>query len=196
MQTPGLVQWYWQEAVRGKKYCKHYFPGVLKQYTREMKSQRWEAKEAEKKDMKELLKWSDRSTLDIEEGYNTAYRPWWWDSNKEESWDSRQIYKLLNITGGIDRSVLDTTALRPNIPSLDEKPEVKELLDAINAANKVKPLEWVVYLQNSENMAGLNSPLACTNWFCTSGKLNKDHKTGKMYCVLCIVYRHDVIYYI
>ena len=28
----------------------------LKQYTRQMKSQRWEAKEAEKKDMKELLK--------------------------------------------------------------------------------------------------------------------------------------------
>ena len=53
---------------------------------------------------------------------------------------------------------------------------------------KVKTLEWVVYLQNSENMAGLNSPLACTNWFCTSGKLNKDHKTGMMYCVLCIVY--------
>lgn len=67
----------------------------LKQYTREMKSQRWEAKEAEKKDMKELLKWSDRSTWDIEEGYNTVYCPWWWDSNTGESWDSRQIYKLL-----------------------------------------------------------------------------------------------------
>ena len=88
--------------------------------------------------MKELLKWSNRSTWDIVEGYNTAYWPWWWDSNTGESWDSRQIYKLLNITGGIDRSVLDTTALRPNIPSLDEKPEVKELLDAINATNKGK----------------------------------------------------------
>lgn len=46
--------------------------------------------------------------------------------------------KLLNITGGVDRSVLDTTALRPNIASLNEKPEVKELLDAINATNKGK----------------------------------------------------------
>ena len=40
--------------------------------------------------------------------------------------------KLLNITGDVDHSVLDTTALRPNIASLDEKPEIKELLDAIN----------------------------------------------------------------
>ena len=55
--------------------------------------------------------------------------------------------------GEVDRSVLDTTTLRPNIASLDEKPEVQELLDAINAT-KVKPLKWVVHLQNSENMAG------------------------------------------
>ena len=67
----------------------------LKQNTREMKSQRWEAKDPEKKDLKELLKWSDRSTWDIEVGCNTAFWPWWWDSNRGESWDSRQIYKLL-----------------------------------------------------------------------------------------------------
>ena len=108
----------------------------LKQYTREMKSQRWEAKEAEKKDTKELLKWSDRGKWDIEEGYNTAYWPWWWDSNAGESWD--YFGKLLNITGEVDRSVLDTTALRPNIASLNEKPEVKELLDAITATNTGK----------------------------------------------------------
>jgi len=46
--------------------------------------------------------------------------------------------KLLNITGEVDRSAMDTTALRPNIATLDEKPEVKELLDAINATNKGK----------------------------------------------------------
>ena len=45
---------------------------------------------------------------------------------------------LLNITGEVDRSVLDTTALRPNIPFLDEKHEVKELLDAIKPTNKGK----------------------------------------------------------
>ena len=101
-----------------------------------MKSRRWEAKEEENKDMKELLKWSDRSTWDIEEGYNTAYWPWWWDSNTGESWD--YFDRLLNITGEVDRSFLYTTALRPKIPSLDEKPEVKELLNAIKPTNKGK----------------------------------------------------------
>ena len=42
------------------------------------------------------------------------------------------------MTGEANRSVLDTTTLRPNVASLDEKPEVKELLDAINATNKGK----------------------------------------------------------
>ena len=47
--------------------------------------------------------------------------------------------------GEVDRSVLDTTTLRPNIASLDEKPEVQELLDAINAT-KVKPLRVETHL--------------------------------------------------
>ena len=44
--------------------------------------------------------------------------------------------KILSITGEVDRSALDTTALRPNIVFLDEKPEFKEVLDAMNATNK------------------------------------------------------------
>ena len=51
--------------------------------------------------------------------------------------------KLPNITREVDRSALDTIGLRPNIEFLHEKPEFKEVLDAINAT-KVKPLECMV----------------------------------------------------
>ena len=46
--------------------------------------------------------------------------------------------KILSITGEVDRSALDTTALRPNILYLDKKPEFKKVLDTINATNKGK----------------------------------------------------------
>ena len=46
--------------------------------------------------------------------------------------------KLLDITEEVQHSALDTITLRPNIVFLDEKPELKEVLDAINATNKSK----------------------------------------------------------
>ena len=46
--------------------------------------------------------------------------------------------KILSIAREVDRSALDTTALRPNIVFLDKKPEFKKVLDAINATNKGK----------------------------------------------------------
>jgi len=46
--------------------------------------------------------------------------------------------KILSITGEVDLSALDTTALRPNIAFLDKKPEFKKVLDAISATNKSK----------------------------------------------------------
>ena len=154
----------------------------LKQYTREMKSQRWEAKEAEKKDTKELLKWSDRGKWDIEEGYNTAYWPWWWDSNAGESWDYFERLIALYWTPLHWDQTLHL--LMKNLKSKNYwMPSLQQ--------TQVKPLEWVVYLQNSENMAGWNSPLACTNWFCISGKLSKDNKTTKM-LVLCQISRRKV----
>ena len=45
--------------------------------------------------------------------------------------------QLLNITREVDRYALDTIAQRPNISFLDEKPEFKELFDAINATKEV-----------------------------------------------------------
>ena len=46
--------------------------------------------------------------------------------------------KILSITREVDRSALDTTALRPNIVFLYKKPEFTKVLDAINATNKGK----------------------------------------------------------
>ena len=44
------------------------------------------------------------------------------------------------ITGEVDNSALDTFAQRPNITLVDENPELKELLNAMNARREGKAL--------------------------------------------------------
>ena len=46
---------------------------------------------------------------------------------------ANQFDQLLNMTGKVDRSAVDTIAPRPNITLVDENPELEELLDAISA---------------------------------------------------------------
>ena len=53
---------------------------------------------------------------------------------------ANQFDQLLNMTGEIDGSALDIIAQRPNITLVDENPERKELLDAINATKEGKAL--------------------------------------------------------
>ena len=53
---------------------------------------------------------------------------------------ANQYYRLPYMTGEVDRSALDTIAPRPNITLIGENPELKELLDAINATKEGKAL--------------------------------------------------------
>ena len=53
---------------------------------------------------------------------------------------ANQFDQLLNMTGKVDRSAVDTIAPRPNITLVDENPELKELLDAISARKEGKAL--------------------------------------------------------
>ena len=53
---------------------------------------------------------------------------------------ANQLDQLLNMTGKVDRSVVHTTAPRPNITLVDENPELDELLDAISARKEGKAL--------------------------------------------------------
>ena len=53
---------------------------------------------------------------------------------------ANQFDQLLNMTGEVDGSALDIIAQRPNITLVDENPERKELLDAINATKEGKAL--------------------------------------------------------
>ena len=53
---------------------------------------------------------------------------------------ANQFDQLLNMTGEIDGSAVDTFSHRPNITLVDENPERRELLDAINATKEGKAL--------------------------------------------------------
>ena len=53
---------------------------------------------------------------------------------------ANQFDQLLNMTGEIDGSAVDTFSQRPNITLVDENPERRELLDAINATKEGKAL--------------------------------------------------------
>ena len=53
---------------------------------------------------------------------------------------ANQFDQLLNMTGKVDRSAVDTIAPRPNITLVDENPELEELLNAISARKEGKAL--------------------------------------------------------
>lgn len=118
----------------------------LQLYTREMKSQQWEAEAeklqqaAEKNDMKVFYNWLKEVYGPLQRGTTqlTALDGETVNHEKPEILDgfANHFDQLLNISKEVDRSALDTIAQWPNISFLDEK-KCKKLLDAINATKEV-----------------------------------------------------------
>ena len=61
---------------------------------------------------------------------------------KAETFDrfANQFDQLLDMTGKVDRSAVDTIAPRPNTALVDENPDLEELLNAISARKEGKAL--------------------------------------------------------
>ena len=141
-----------------------------------MKCQKWKAKAeelqqvAEKKRYESPLQLAERSIQTTVKVYNTAYFPWWWDSNTWKTWDSRWVCKSLwpptqHIKRGWSYWLGYYCTLAKHLFPWLKKPEFKELLDAINATNEVGATPLCDTLDILSNLCHKREVLCYSTWW-------------------------------